>query len=137
MTLCASVTVMAKKLTRVGKVLMRALDTHEARIKTYGNGGHIQYGAVMTVLFPKGLRLRTADEFARFHVFNMIVGKLCRYGRNYATGGHADSIHDLGVYSFILEDYDKHRNHGNRARDRQQPGRTRGNNRSRSRRRTL
>jgi hypothetical protein len=32
--------------------------------------------------------------------------KLSRYAANFEKGGHQDSVHDLGVYSFLLEDFD-------------------------------
>lgn len=101
-----------KDETPVVTILKRAMRTHLERHRTYGAGDHDRYGAVCAVLFPEGLTLRTPEEFARFHLFSMIVAKLNRYSANYVSGGHPDSVHDQGVYSFLLEAYDEGTRHG-------------------------
>lgn len=92
-----------RRETKLTKVLDRAKATHLARVAVYGDQGYRVHGAVMALLFPEGLTLRTADDFARFTVFENCVAKLCRYANQYTAGGHRDSIHDLGVYAFMLE----------------------------------
>jgi hypothetical protein len=93
--------------TTVTDILDRARQTHLDRIAVYGDKGYEVHAAVLKVLFPDGITLTTQAEFARWAVFEMIVAKLCRYATNYTTGGHADSVHDLGVYSFMLEAHDE------------------------------
>jgi hypothetical protein len=89
--------------TEVSKLMTAAIQTHLDRVAVYGEKGHDQLGEVLAALFPDGLTLQTPAEFSRFHVFQMIVAKVNRYANNYTGGGHADSIHDTGVYSFVLE----------------------------------
>ena len=59
----------------------------------------------MKVLFPNGIELKTIDDFNRMGLLNMIVSKLIRYSNQWETK-HKDSMHDLGVYCFMLESYD-------------------------------
>lgn len=79
------------------------------RAKLYGEKGHQRHGTIMAALFPDGVTLATADDFARFLLVEMIVSKLNRYCRNYTDGGHPDSTIDLGNYAFMLavEDADR------------------------------
>jgi hypothetical protein len=91
--------------SKVTKILTDALETHNKRRGIYGKG-YQRCGKVMMAMFPNGFQIDTEDDFARFALLNMIVAKLCRYTHNWNTGGHKDSIHDLGVYSFILEECD-------------------------------
>lgn len=89
--------------------LKDALATAETRSKVYGGAGkegHRLTGAAMAQLFPEGVTLKTADDFIRFLLFCMIMTKNGRYAINFDKGGHQDSIHDLGVYAFLLEDFD-------------------------------
>ena len=59
----------------------------------------------MKALFPNGIELKTVEDYNRFGVINMIVAKLTRYSQNWPKT-HQDSLHDLGVYAFILESLD-------------------------------
>lgn len=88
------------------KILERAIETFKARSAVYGKG-HYDHGRVMAALFPSGLTLRSPGDFTRFATLNMMVAKLCRYTNNWDKGGHADSVHDLGVYSFLMEEIDE------------------------------
>lgn len=93
----------------VQEKLRAALETADARGKVYGGPGkegHRITGMAMNELFPNGLTLKTDDDFIRFLLFSMLMTKIGRYAMNFEKGGHQDSIHDLGVYSFLLEDYD-------------------------------
>ena len=56
-------------------------------------------------LFPKGVNLKTIEDYNRFGIINMLVAKLTRYCQGWPKS-HQDSIHDLGVYAFILESLD-------------------------------
>jgi hypothetical protein len=84
--------------------LQKAIKTFSERNKTYGDN-YIQHGKVMKALFPNGVDLRTEKEYNRFGVVNMMVAKLTRYSQGWPSA-HQDSIHDLGVYSFMLESLD-------------------------------
>tara|TARA_Y100000385_G_C12588993_1_gene423851 strand:+ start:103 stop:396 length:294 start_codon:yes stop_codon:yes gene_type:complete len=81
-----------------------ALKTFKERNKTYGDNYH-RHGKVMMSLFPNGVNLSTEKEWNRFGIINMIVSKLTRYSENWPNH-HQDSVHDLGVYAFMLESLD-------------------------------
>lgn len=81
-------------------------DLFAERNAQYGES-YRQHGDLMKSLFPEGLTLTTAEDFARFAIINMIAGKLNRYTNNFHTGGHDDSLRDAAVYSIIELDLDK------------------------------
>ena len=83
--------------------MQQAIKTFQERNKTYGDN-YLQHGEVMQALFPKGVHLNSVHEHNRFGIINMIVAKLTRYCQGEKP--HQDSIHDLGVYAFILESVD-------------------------------
>jgi len=78
-----------------------ALKTFRERNTSYGDNYH-RHGKVMMALFPEGVDLRTEKEWNKFGIVNMIVAKLTRYSMNWPAG-HQDSVHDIGVYAFMLE----------------------------------
>ena len=84
----------------------KALATFKERNVQYGDS-YTRHGEVMHKLFPTPLVLKGdgVDAFNRLGVLNMIVSKLVRYCQNF-NSPHIDSIHDLGVYAFILEELD-------------------------------
>lgn len=98
--------------TNVVPIMLKAIRTYIERSKIYGEGGFEEHGNLLFALFPKGLTLTTPEHFSRFVLFIMQTVKLCRYAKHITTGGHSDSSHDNGVYSFILEDYDARVNNG-------------------------
>jgi hypothetical protein len=81
-----------------------ALITFKERNKEYGDN-YLNHGKVMAALFPNGLELKTVKDYNRFGIINMQVAKLTRYCQGWPKP-HIDSVHDLGVYSFILESLD-------------------------------
>jgi hypothetical protein len=85
-------------------VLAAAMKTANDRSHQYQDS-YWRHGAVMAALYPDGVRLETANDHTRFVILSMVVAKLVRYTVNPA--GHQDSIHDTGVYAFILETIDK------------------------------
>ena len=89
----------------VESVFKDALKTFKERNKVYGDNYH-QHGKVMMTLFPNGVQLNTEKEHNRFGIINMLVAKLTRYTQNWPAS-HLDSIHDMGVYAFILESLDR------------------------------
>ncbi len=88
------------------EIMQAASETFAERAKVYGEEGYRSHSKLVSSLFPEGITLKTEDEFTRFWLFNMLIVKLTRYATNYAKGGHQDSVHDLGVYAFILESFD-------------------------------
>ena len=89
----------------VPQLLGDAAKTFEQRNKVYGSA-YKRHGYVMSALLPDGVRLNSSEDFMRFGLLNMVVGKLVRYSSNFAGGGHADSIHDAMVYCAMLEEVD-------------------------------
>lgn len=87
--------------------LEEALRTFKERNKQYGDN-YLTHGQVMTVLFPKGVKLETVEDWNRFGIVNMVVAKLTRYAQAWPQVNKStiDSVHDLGVYSFMLESLD-------------------------------
>jgi hypothetical protein len=83
--------------------LQEALATNIERDAVYKDGWRT-HALVMLALFPEGIPARTMEEMARFGFLSMIVTKLVRYC---TFMPHPDSIHDLGVYAFMLEHLDK------------------------------
>lgn len=63
-----------------------------------------RFGDIMVALFPDGLVLKNKEEWNRICIFMMMVSKTTRYAGNFEVGGHQDSVHDLGVYSAMLEE---------------------------------
>tara|TARA_R110000796_G_scaffold182231_3_gene298756 strand:+ start:1665 stop:1964 length:300 start_codon:yes stop_codon:yes gene_type:complete len=86
------------------KNMEQAHKTFKDRGKQYGQS-YVQCGEVMQILFPNGIKLDTADDLNRMSLLNMVVNKLIRYS-NMWDKPHKDSIHDLGVYAFMLEGID-------------------------------
>lgn len=81
-----------------------AFETFKQRSEVYGDN-YLTHGKVMMALFPNGVDLKTEKEYNRFGIINMMVAKLTRYCQGWPNA-HQDSVHDLGVYSFILESLD-------------------------------
>jgi 8-oxo-dGTP pyrophosphatase MutT (NUDIX family) len=84
--------------------LEKAANTFRERAKLYGSN-YNQFGGVMQRLFPDGVTFDSPEQWNRFGILAHIVTKLTRYTQR-PHQGHQDSIHDIGVYSFILEELD-------------------------------
>ena len=93
-----------KNMNHPVECMEEAIKTFKERHKVYGNN-YLTHGQVMTALFPDGIHLDTAAQWNRFSALNMIVTKLTRYCHSFSQP-HLDSIHDLGVYAFMLESLD-------------------------------
>lgn len=89
----------------VAQELEESANTFQQRNELYGNT-YKQHGNVMAALFPNGIQLETTHDMNRMGVLNMMVSKLTRYANNWSEGGHYDSLHDLAVYSTMLNDLD-------------------------------
>jgi len=92
-----------EKLT-VPERLEIAAKTFVERNKIYGDN-YKTHGNVMLALFPDGITLLTSEDFARYGLLNSIVMKLHRYTTSFKHK-HKDSIHDMGIYAFMLEAVD-------------------------------
>jgi hypothetical protein len=86
------------------ELMKEAMKTFEERDQMYGKT-YLEYGLFMKQLFPVGIELKSVDDFCRMGVLNMVISKILRYANNWDEP-HKDSIHDLGVYAFILESID-------------------------------
>lgn len=64
-----------------------------------------KHGKVMFALFPNGIELKSVEDFNRYAILDMIVGKLTRYSNNFETG-HEDSLIDLSIYCQMLRELD-------------------------------
>jgi hypothetical protein len=84
--------------------LQRATDTYRSRNRVYGNN-YKRFGKIMQALYPDGVTLKTEHQWNRFGIIIQLVSKLSRYVTD-PLNGHLDSIHDMGVYSFMLEELD-------------------------------
>ena len=80
--------------------LQVAADTFRERNKVYGNA-YKTVGNVMAALYPNGVKLSTADDFTRWHLFELAIVKVTRFANSGLT--HTDSAHDLAVYAAMLE----------------------------------
>ena len=87
-------------------------DLLEAAARTFAERSTVykdnykKVGEVMSVLFPLGIPLCTADDHNRFHILMLSVVKLTRYAENWNDGGHSDSCLDAAVYWAMLESID-------------------------------
>ena len=91
---------------RADALMQEGAKTFAERAAAYGPTYHV-HGSIMTALFPNGVELKTKEDFNRYAILVNITTKLHRYCTNFRKGGHQDSIHDLGVYAFILEELDQ------------------------------
>ncbi len=90
----------------VVEILEKAAATFKDRNGQYG-AAYIKQGDILAAIFPEGVILKTADDFRRFCLFAMVIGKMNRYSEVLRKGEvHLDSVHDAGVYSFMLESVD-------------------------------
>lgn len=85
---------------------MRALiELHDQRGSLYGTD-YLSVGVSLAGIFPGGVELHTASDFARFALFIHAHGKLVRYATQFSEHGHGDSLDDLSVYSQLLRHTD-------------------------------
>lgn len=101
----------ARVLT-VPERLEKARQTFIERDRVYsagverGDGNYKHFGKVMMGLFPHGVSLNDADEFARFALFCLVMVKQSRYAMQFKSGGHPDSLEDMAVYALMLGEVD-------------------------------
>lgn len=87
-------------MSTVPDALRAAAETFEERNREYGEN-YMLIGNAMKALFPNGVHLQTADEFLRWHIFELIVIKLSRLATTRLS--HEDSARDITVYGAMLE----------------------------------
>lgn len=87
----------------VPEILRTAAGTYEERNRVYGDSYKL-IGHTFASIFPKGLTLKTPEEWNRALLFIHVVNKACRYANNLQSGGHKDSARDASVYSAMLEE---------------------------------
>lgn len=86
------------------QILNEAAKTFKERNAIYKDN-YLEIGPVMAGFFPKGITLKTPEEFIRYHLFLLMMVKLTRYTNNWETG-HQDSLRDTVVYAAMLEQFD-------------------------------
>jgi len=91
---------------KADEVLDNLSALYRERNAVYGDS-YKNYGALGTALFPNGIELKTAEDFARWGVLALIMSKLQRYCVNFDNGGHLDSLQDLAVYAAMLFELDE------------------------------
>jgi hypothetical protein len=82
------------------KILEDMAETFRERNKVYGDN-YKTVGEVMVALFPKGVNLKTVDDYNVWHLFELMVVKITRFANNGLK--HKDSIHDAAVYAAMVE----------------------------------
>lgn len=82
------------------QILEEMASTFRERNAVYGNNFD-NLGKAMAAIFPNGVTLRTAEDFVRWHLFELQMVKLTRFANSGLT--HPDSIHDAGVYAAMVE----------------------------------
>ena len=96
------------KTAEVKSLIKASLDaaavTFQQRGEVYGDS-YLQFGKVVAVLFPNGIDLQDEESMTRFGLLTMMITKMTRYCNSW-DDHHKDSIHDLGVYAFMLEGVD-------------------------------
>lgn len=78
--------------------LERAAEIFRERQAVYGKNW-IQFGPMMHEIFPEGLKIETAEEWARLGILIQVANKFTRICQTFKKGGHIDSSDDLAVYA--------------------------------------
>lgn len=97
-------------MKRADVLMEDGLKTYSERRKIYGDS-YIKHAKVMEAMFPDGVNLKTEVDMARWSIINLIMVKLVRYAKEF-DNPHQDSIHDSGVYCFVLEELDQAHDNG-------------------------
>lgn len=105
---------------RVLGILSQSHDVYKDRSAVYKDNFR-SVGRVMVALFPEGRPpLVTAEDYDRWHIFELLIVKLTRYANNYDQP-HEDSLLDQLPYLGILGALDQE------LRERQQAARDKAN----------
>lgn len=90
----------AKDGKNAADILADMAETFRERNKVYGDN-YKRVGDVMIALFPNGVNISTAEEFNKWHLFELMIVKLTRFANSNLT--HIDSIHDCAVYAAMVQ----------------------------------
>lgn len=85
---------------KVPAILTTQIATFIERNAQYGDNWE-NMGTILSGLFPKGVELRTKEDFIKWHLFEWAIGKLSRFANTGMT--HLDSLHDAAVYLTMVE----------------------------------
>ena len=81
------------------KVMEQMLNTFRERGKVY-KANYLMIGEILSVMFPEGITLKTADDHNKWHLFLMTMIKATRLAN---TGlNHEDSALDMSVYASMF-----------------------------------
>jgi hypothetical protein len=97
-------------LPYVTELLIRLGGLFAERNAVYKDNFHM-VGRIMAAMFPDGITLKTAEDFDRWHLFELKIVKLSRYAVNYEKGGHEDSLDDDIVYTAMVAALDAENGH--------------------------
>lgn len=92
----------------IKQTLEDAIQVNLERDAVYKDGWKVQ-AEILRSLYPDGIPIHTPEDAERHTFIFMIVAKLVRY---VLANPHADSIHDLGVYAFMLDQFDRNNKKG-------------------------
>lgn len=84
------------------QILLELSEFFKTKNALYGST-YLQFGEIMTIMFPNGMVLKTAEDFNRFSLINHIMNKIMRSSALFHEGGSSDSNRDLAVYAAMLE----------------------------------
>lgn len=85
--------------------LRHAADIFEQRAAIYGDN-YKHFGKAMKGLFPRGLEINSEDDWNRLGILVQVMAKMTRYGQQFHSGGHEDSLDDASVYAMMLQELD-------------------------------
>jgi hypothetical protein len=97
---------MAKKPNTVPQYLMEAAELYKSKNALYGNS-YRKTGMLLEILFPDGIELKTSDDFNRFSVFTLLLGKIARYSNHWDNTDTEDTMTDLSVYAMMQKELDE------------------------------
>jgi len=85
---------------RPDAALRQAAVLFAERNAVYGDNFEMVANA-LAAMFPDGVALRTREDFAVWHNFELLMVKVCRFAQSGLT--HPDSIRDAAVYAAICD----------------------------------
>ena len=98
----------------VPEMLEEAAELFKHKNTMYGSSYQIT-GKLLDILFPFGLTLNNIEDYNRFSVFTLMLGKIARYVNTWEGGNDEDTLTDLAVYAVMLQELDNERDlHGHR-----------------------
>lgn len=86
---------------RAPDFLREGASIYEQRNALYGDNYKV-FGHAMVSVFPRGLTIKSVDDWNRLGILVQAAAKLTRYGQSFLKGGHLDSAQDLSVYAAML-----------------------------------